>query len=87
MDYSVSDKDIIDTEIRFLPTGVDPPIPSSDSSPTELQESGGRRCIKRSCDKHIAYCQDMNVDVWDMRIWHMHILLVVHWSPDFDATI
>ena len=45
----------------------DLPITSSDALPLSYRRLVGAKAIKLgSCDKHPAYCSDLNVEVWHM---------------------
>ena len=56
----------------------DLPITSSDALPLSYRRVVGAKAIKLgSCDKHPAYCLDLNVEVWHMRNGRRNVMVYV----------
>ena len=56
----------------------DLPITSSDTLPLSYRILVGAKATKLgSCDKHPAYCKDLNVEVWHMRNERRNVMVNV----------
>ena len=63
-------------KFRVEPTTF--PITSSDALPLSYGRLVGAKAIKLgSCDKHPAYCKDLNVEVWQMHNERKNVMVYV----------